>query len=212
MERFGQFGDQTMNAIAKTEVRPKEQRKHQRVNVTLLGRYMLRDRREFPCQTIDISPGGVALAAPMPGAIGERVVVYLDHLGRIEGNIARHLPNGFAMTIGAPTMKREKLADQLTWLANRHALGLPEDRRHERITPRVTRVALTLADGQEHHASIIDVSISGVALAVNAKPPVGTMATVGQQVGRVVRVFDKGIAVEFSRMLQADTFGPDVRL
>jgi hypothetical protein len=212
MERFGQFGDPAMNAIAKTELRPKEQRRHQRVNVALLGRYMLRDRREFPCQTINMSPGGVALAAPMPGAIGERVVVYLDHLGRIEGNIARHLPNGFAMTIGAPTMKREKLADQLTWLANRHALGLPEDRRHERITPRMTRVAVTLADGQEHNASIIDVSISGVALAVSAKPPVGTMATVGQHVGRVVRVFDKGIAVEFSRMLQADTFGPDVRL
>lgn len=178
----------------------------------MLGRYMLRDRREFACQTIDISPGGVALMAAMPGEIGERIVVYLDHLGRIEGNVARHLDNGFAMTIGAPTLKREKLADQLTWLANRHALGLPEDRRHERITPRNTRVVLKLADGREHVAKIIDVSISGVALAVDAKPVVGAVATVGQQVGRVVRVFDQGIAVEFSRMLPADTFNAEVRL
>src|SRR5260221_6208250 len=102
-----------MNAIAKSEARSIEKRRHQRVKVALLGRYMLRDRREFACQTIDISPGGVALMAPTAGEIGERVVVYLDHLGRIEGNIARHFADGFAMTIGAPTLKRQKLADQL---------------------------------------------------------------------------------------------------
>ena len=199
-------------AIAKTEARPVERRRYQRVNVALLGRYMLRDRREFPCQTIDMSPGGVALLAPMPGAVGERVVVYLDHVGRIEGHVARHLANGFAMSVTAPLLKREKLADQLTWLANRHALGLPEDRRHERIVPRVTRTVVRLPDGHELIAKIIDVSISGVAVAVDVKPPVGSAITVGQTMGRVVRTFDGGIAVEFSRLLPAETFGDDVRL
>ena len=32
-----------------------ERRRHQRVKVNLLGRYMLADRREFPCQVIDVS-------------------------------------------------------------------------------------------------------------------------------------------------------------
>jgi len=32
--------------------------------VNLLGRYMLADRREFPCQVVDMSPGGTALIAP----------------------------------------------------------------------------------------------------------------------------------------------------
>ena len=40
------------------------------------------------------------------------------------------------MTISATPRKRDKLAAQLTWLANRHILGLPEDRRHGRIAPR----------------------------------------------------------------------------
>ena len=34
-----------------------ERRRFQRVRVTLLGRYMLPDRREFPCQVIDMSRG-----------------------------------------------------------------------------------------------------------------------------------------------------------
>ena len=35
-----------------------DNRRYQRVKVDLLGRYMLEDRREFPCQVIDMSPGG----------------------------------------------------------------------------------------------------------------------------------------------------------
>ena len=83
-----------------------------------------------------MSPGGMALIAPIAGQPGERVIAYVDHLGRLEGKVARVLENGFAMTIGATLRKRDKLAAQLTWLANRQILNLPEDRRHDRFTPR----------------------------------------------------------------------------
>src|SRR3954465_14040246 len=87
-----------------------ERRRFQRVRVNLLGRYMLADRREFPCQVSDMSPGGMALIAPGFGQRDERVVAYVDHVGRLEGKIARHFQNGFAMTIGATPRKRDKLA------------------------------------------------------------------------------------------------------
>ena len=76
-----------------------ERRRFQRVRVDLLGRYMLPDRREFPCQVVNMSPGGMALVAPVAGQPGERVIAYVDHLGRLEGHIARILQNGFAMTV-----------------------------------------------------------------------------------------------------------------
>src|SRR6201981_3456 len=124
-----------------------ERRRFQRVKVDLLGRYMLADRREFPCQVVNMSPGGMAIVAPVSGAEGERVVAYIDHLGRLEGTIVRVHPNGFAMTIAATPRKREKLAAQLTWLANRHLLGSAEDRRHERLEPKNSRTTVTLPDG-----------------------------------------------------------------
>src|SRR5665213_2633105 len=92
-----------------------DRRRHQRVKVNLLGRYMLADRREFPCQIVNMSPGGMALIAPVPGEVGDRIIAYVDHLGRLEGKIARPLNNGFAMTIGATSRKRDMLAAQLTW-------------------------------------------------------------------------------------------------
>ena len=126
-----------------------ERRRFQRVKVHLLGRYMLPDRREFPCQIINMSPGGLALLAPGIGNVGDRVIAYLDHIGRVEGKITRIIDNGFAMTVGATARKRDKLAAQLTWLANRDILNLPEDRRHDRIVPRNPIALLTLEDGSK---------------------------------------------------------------
>src|ERR1700754_2970634 len=124
-----------------------ERRRFQRVKVNLLGRYMLSDRREFPCQVTDMSPGGMAVIAPVIGQTEERVIAYIDHLGRLEGLIARSFQNGFAMTVSATKRKRDKLAAQLTWLANRDILGLPEDRRHGRITPKNPAARLILPKG-----------------------------------------------------------------
>ncbi len=201
-----------MTALLKPEQRPVERRRHQRVNVVLLGRYMLSDRHEFPCQSIDMSPGGVSILAPVAGEVGERVVCYFDHIGRLEGTIVRRTENGFAMAVNVPLSKREKIADQLTWLANRHSLGMPEDRRHERIVPRNTRTTIILPDGQERPARIQDVSQSGAALATDLKLPLGASVTVGKTFGRVVRTFANGIAVEFSRVIPIDQFGDDVIL
>src|SRR3989442_6275351 len=87
-----------------------ERRRFQRVRVNLLGRYMLADRREFPCQVTDMSPGGMALIAPVAGHPGERVIAYVDHVGRLEGVIARVFQNGFAMTVSVTTRQRDQLA------------------------------------------------------------------------------------------------------
>jgi hypothetical protein len=181
-----------------------DRRRHQRVKVNLLGRYMLPDRREFPCQVINMSPGGMALIAPMSGAAGERIIAYVDHLGRLEGQIARVFENGFAMTISATARKRDKLAAQLTWLANRHILSLPEDRRHGRIVPRNPVGRLILPNGVNLTCRIIDVSQSGAGIASRERPPIGTLVTLGKVQGRVVRHLEDGFAIEFTRLQHSD--------
>jgi len=181
-----------------------DRRRFQRVKVNLLGRYMLADRREFPCQVINMSPGGMALIAPVAGAPGERVIAYVDHVGRLEGVIARHFENGFAMTIAATPRKRDKLAAQLTWLANRHILGLPEDRRHGRIVPRNPIGRLIMPNGVNLTCRIIDVSQSGAGIATDQRPAIGSIVTLGKVQGRVVRHLEDGFAIEFTRLQHPD--------
>src|SRR3984885_14867495 len=181
-----------------------ERRRFQRVRVDLLGRYMLPDRREFPCQVVNMSPGGMALIAPVAGEPGERVIAYVDHLGRLEGHVARLLQNGFAMTISATPRKRDKLAAQLTWLANRHILGLPEDRRHGRIIPRNPMTHLAMPNGIHLTCRIIDLSLSGSAVATDQRPAIGMLVMLGKVQGRVVRHLEDGFAVEFTRLQHPD--------
>jgi hypothetical protein len=197
---------------AQPQPRGQERRRHQRVAVALLGRYMLADRREFPCQTVDMSPGGVLLMAPVRGEIGDRVVVYLEHIGRIEGEVTRHVPRGFAIAISAAARKRDKIASQLTWLANRQELGLPEDRRHERITPRTLATTVKLESGREFAARLIDVSMSGAAISTEHRPPLGSSLVIGTTTAKVVRHFQNGIAVEFRLALSPDRFDENIVL
>ncbi|MGP9811402.1 PilZ domain-containing protein [Rhodopseudomonas sp. NSM] len=187
-----------------------ERRRFQRVKVHLLGRYMLPDRREFPCQVINMSPGGLAMLAPGIGNIGDRVIAYLDHIGRVEGKITRIIDNGFAMTVGATPRKRDKLAAQLTWLANRDILNLPEDRRHDRIVPRNPISVLTLEDGSRMTCRIIDMSRSGAAIAAEHRPPTDSQVLLGRVAARVVRQLDDGFALEFIHEQLEDTLEESV--
>lgn len=189
-----------------------EQRRHQRLRATLLGRYMLADRREYPCQTVDMSPGGVRLTCAVLGGVGERVVLYLEQIGRLEGMVARHTPGGFAMRFTATPRKRDKIASQLMWLANRESLGLPEGRFHERLVPTDPGVTLRLESGRLVPARIIDISMSGVALATHSTPPLGTQVLVGSTPGRVVRYFEGGIGAQFMLPISPDRFHEGITL
>jgi hypothetical protein len=143
----------------------------------------------------------------------ERVIVYADHLGRLEGAAVRARDDGFAMTIVASQRKRDKLAAQLTWLANRKLLGDDHTRRHERTAPVDPRSALMMPHRALIPCAVIDMSASGAAIACTTKPPVGMLVTIGRIQSRVVRHFDIGFVVEFTRLrdpslLEANLAGP----
>ncbi|MFZ2102511.1 MAG: PilZ domain-containing protein [Oricola sp.] len=175
-----------------------DRRQYQRVKVLLHGRLMLSDRSEHRCQVTDMSPGSAFLATEGAGQLGERVIAYVDHIGRIEGKISRVMPDGFALELNTTPRKKAKLAAQLTWLANKHELDLPEDRRHERIAPRNPAGVLSLEDGRQYRCRIIDLSLSGAAIEISVRPAIGTQVTLGNMRGQVVRHFEDGIAVEFA--------------
>ena len=170
----------------------------QRVKISVLGRYMLSDRREFPCQVLEMSPGDATVIAPVSGVPGERVIAYLDHIGRIEGTVTAQVDGGFVMDITASPRKRDKMAAQLTWLANKDLLHLPEDRRHERVVPDNRHSTLVLEDGRRYNCKIIDISLSGAAVELAVRPAMGTPVTLGRMRARVVRHFPDGVAVEFT--------------
>ncbi|MBZ5758063.1 MULTISPECIES: PilZ domain-containing protein [Rhizobium] len=182
-----------------------EQRTFQRVPINMQGRLMLANYDEFECMVVDMSPGDLYVTCEGRPRANERVIAYIDHLGRIEGLVISVDNRGFNMSINATDRKREKLAAQLTWLANKHELGLPEDRRHDRLTPKSATVELTLEDGSVYNCRLMDLSLSGAAVDVEARPALGMAVRLGNMRGRIVRHFREGVAIEFLSLQSRDT-------
>ena len=177
-----------------------ERRSWERVSIALFGRCLLPNRLEIPCQAVNLSPGDAAIVAAHLPQIGDPVIIYFDHLGRIEGTAVRHFKGGFAITINGTPRKREKLASRIEWLVEHldtedtgHEL-----RRHNRIEPRNNNSEIRLEDGRTYPIKIIDISLSGAAIESDVRPALGEMVWLAGMQGKVVRHFAEGIAMEFT--------------
>jgi PilZ domain len=189
------------------EARAKESRRHQRFELPLLGRFMRPNKQEYPCMVRNISVGGAALNSPADVVVGERIVAYLDFLGGVEGTVVRTFDGGFAIKYTATLHKREKLAAQLTWYMNRDLLDAEEARRpgHERLQSTNQSMDLRLADGRLTSVAILDVSISGASIAIEARPVVGMEVKLGTLRARVMRHHAQGVGLMFLDVQTADS-------
>ena len=178
-----------------------EKRAYERTPVKIFGRCLMPNGLEIPCQAVDISPGDVGLVAGHSPKIGETVVVYLDHVGRIDGPTVRVFEGGFALLIACTPRRREKLAARVEWLKNRDTFGSADMRLHERIEPRNRNSEIQLDDGRKYPVEIIDISLSGAAISSEVKPAIGTRIMLSGMKGVVVRHFTEGLAIEFVKSL-----------
>lgn len=77
------------------------------------------------------------------------------------------------MRILASLYKRERIANLLTRLINQESLSLTEERKHERIVPRVNASKLILPDDAVHNCRV------SASVACSVKPEVGMMVILG---------------------------------
>lgn len=181
-----------------------ERRRERRYAITLLGRFMRENKQEFPCKLHDISVAGAAIMSPADPEIGERIVGYFDHIGGIEGVVARVFEGGFAIDLRATAHKREKLAQQLAWLTTRGSNHGATQRRHDRFAVPSKTATLQLEEGIAVAVRVIDVSISGAAVETEARPAIGTEVILGKLRARVVRHHAQGLGLEFTDIQNPD--------
>lgn len=181
-----------------------ERRRFRRFEIVVGGRMLDPLGREHDCRTLDLSPGDMRLAAPIAVDVGQRVVVYLEHFGRVAGAVARRGgDDDFAVIFDASVHKREKLAEQLTWRVNQERLGLSAD--DATLKPRwngdVNPTRIELENGDVIEGQILDFSLAGVTVRALRMPPLGAWVRVSGTYGRVSRAIEGGFAVDFESRL-----------
>ena len=188
-----------------------ERRSFERTPVAIFGRCMFENKLEVPCQAINMSPGDIAVITATLPKVGEKMVIYLDNIGRLSGDVVRVFEGGFAMLIEGTPRKREKLSSQIAWLRENVKFGNSDLRRHERIVPRQKISEIRMNDGRVYPIEIIDISLSGAAIKSEVRPALDTPISLGGMQGRVVRHFAEGIAIEFTAMQTAQQLDQRIR-
>ena len=190
------------SSIRRTEAA--DRRRHRRVQWAVRVRGLTGEGEEFTCTTVDVCAGGLRINLARPLSQGENLVLYIDDIGRVEGIVARVLNEiGYAIEFKVPPRKRDKIADQLTWLINKDRLGLTDERDAER-RPGGGQVIANYS-GVSIACAVADVSIFGVALkTAGPRPMIGDRVQIGERAGTCVRYIEGGFAVDFRTMDAAD--------
>jgi hypothetical protein len=184
---------------------PAEPRGETRILVRLPGRYWLMNRRtpkgdrpQFACRAINVSPTSIALAAPVQGGVGERVLAEIEHLGKLHGVVERLLRDqGFLMRLSATDEERAGLLHKIDWLEKHKNLDVPDRRKQSRFGPDSPFSSVVLPDSMVVNVFVIDLSVDGAAVSSHIVPEIGTPLALGTLVARVVRHFPGGFAVKF---------------
>jgi hypothetical protein len=179
--------------------------KQRAVNIIVGGTYTLHrwydangKPRKLACRTTRVSPFRMIVEVPVVGRVGDRISSYFGPFGAFEGAISDIMNGGFLLELEMTRDKREKLAEQLTWLEKKQKDPSVLDQRKElRIVPLSPHSTLTLADGSLHRCFIVDMSPSGCAVSAEVQPPIGMPLAIGACIGRVVRTTATGFAIKF---------------
>lgn len=84
-------------------------RRHERESTKGVTKVQRSDGREISCRVIDLSLGGVSVAATEWPPLGEQVMV-----GKMRGRVVRHHDQGFAIEFTEIPPSRGSLSEQLT--------------------------------------------------------------------------------------------------
>lgn len=181
----------------------RDRRSYKRVELRLTGRFLTHESDDRELLTSNVSCDGAFILSATPPDAGQQIVCYFDELGRVAADVIRMTPGGFAVRFHTSTLKRDKLADRLTWLLNKDTLGLAEDRAAARFSATGQAIVI-LPDGSQLQCRLTDISLTGAAFEALGSPPfVGDRVHTGNLPAEVVRVAGRNFAVRYLRGAEA---------
>lgn len=184
----------------------------QSVSVVLNGRLMREDAQEYFYKTTAISPAFIALETDFQGEIGEKLVCYSEEIGRLEGVISEGAQGAFMVKLTISEYKREKLANQLTYLANKQVLNPIDQRQYLRVVPRFSQAELKFFNGEKYACEVLDISYGGASLKLETRPQIDEYVQLNGQIARVVRQTGEGCAIMFAQTASPAIFNLAAKL
>jgi hypothetical protein len=169
--------------------------------------------RKCAFETEWFTSDAIAARCANPPGKGERLRVYVEILGPLEGKVIARTASGFRLALVMSERDRAKFKGLIGAIKERAAAGLPLGRRHERIVPVHRQVSVVDANGGLCSGRIVDLSRSGASVKVEGVFEVGDSVRIGERTeATVVRPIEGGMAVQFISFIPFEEFTKHVRL
>ena len=178
-----------------------DQRTHPRVPLVLPATLIL-PTQELPCLVTDISGGGVGLQYPdyAPGA-GLPAQLAIDEFGTFDGITVRDGGETRGLQFLQGEAERINLQVKLTLYVEE---GLADASRQGRW-PTEAKLSLTRTNGVRERCEVTRISLKGVSLITEQRPPLQELVKLGRMYGRVSEHLPQGVVIRFLSFVQPQT-------
>ena len=112
----------------------KDMRANARTRLEVQGTIFLPEEKyEHKCTVLDLSPDGAGLKSTCTAALGTRVVLHIQNLGRYEGTLIRHDRVHVAIQFNFSEAKRTRVAEVIAAYVEGRSSPVTSTRTHARI-------------------------------------------------------------------------------
>lgn len=181
-----------------------DRREFERKAIAAPTRFIINDETEATAQLSDISKGGLFMVTDAPAKEGDKVVVYPEGLGRLEGHVVRRRANGVAVQFAMSDTYRELLHRRIAAaLEGKPYLRIADRRSCIRTALNIDVAVEVVGTEQSIECRIDNISNSGAAIQSENRPVVGANVRVGTIDGKVLRHTEEGFIVRFRQLRAA---------
>lgn len=176
-----------------------DERLDARVPLVLPAQISLAGAPPIPCSVVDLSMGGAGLLYPGEGPPSEVVGrLHIDGFGLFDGITVRDAGDSRGLRFLNGEAKRLNLIGKLTTYIEE---GLGEGEGEDHTINYESTLRICRPHGQEERCEIACITLQGVVLMTELRPPLGELVRVGRLYGRIARHFPEAIGVEFIRFV-----------
>jgi PilZ domain len=174
-----------------------EQPQYERISTALGGKlFVPAEESTLDCQVCNLSGGGAGVQCDEPPPLDTFVVLYIDGFGRFECVATRYIDGELGLKFVCKEAKRQRLLADIASYVDSGATAQTKLRRH----PRASSVSVGYfqrPSGELVRCDVLDISLQGISLRTNSRPPIGEVINLGRSWGRVMRHHQDGIALQF---------------
>lgn len=182
-----------------------ERRAFPRLRSKINARLLVNNTDDSEGVVSDFSASGAAVESALEVSPGDRIVLHLEGGNRFEGVVARCFEGGFGVEFGMHESKRQRLINALESVTDdaSEMTSLPLQQRVANRVGGFRGKAVCRTEEGEVECRLIDMSLSGAAIETDADLKLGSVVSLGQTKGRIVRKEGKVFGIQFDPTGQA---------